>query len=600
VEHALLSLSAIIVLGIFSQWLGWRLGVPSILVLLLLGITAGPVTGFIQPDQLLGPLLFPVVSLAVAVILFEGGLSLSLKEFRAVGGVVLRLVTIGAFTSFVLVAGAARLLMDFSWELSVLLGAVLVVTGPTVIIPMLRQIRPTGQVGRILKWEGIVIDPLGAILAVLVFQAMLYKGNAPTAEIALGLLKTVLVGAAFGLAAAFAMVLLIKRDLVPDFLQNPVALMMVVASFTAANLLQSESGLLAVTVMGFAMANQKQVSVRHIIEFKESLRVMLIAVIFMLLAAHLQPRDLANLGWGSVAFLLVLVLIVRPAAVLFSALGTRLTQAEMLFISWVAPRGIVAAAVSSIFALRLQALGMPGADKLVAITFLVIIVTVTLYGLSSRPLAKRLGLAQAHPQGVLFLGGRFWVRRIAKALQEENFPVMIVDNDMRNVVATRMEGLPASYASIFSESLLDQVEIGGIGKLLAMTSNHDANSLAAMHFAHLFGRAQIFQLAPEEQKVQVELPHHLRGHTAFSREATHSHITQLFLDEWEVKKTRLSKEFDFEAFQSQYEGKVLPLFLIPEPGRLQVFADDSQLKPQAGQLLVSLVKVRKAALPPAP
>lgn len=593
-EHLLLSLSAIVVLGIFAQWLGWRLGLPSILLLLVLGIVAGPVTGFVQPDRLLGPLLFPVVSLAVAIILFEGGLSLSLKEFRAVGGIVLRLVTLGAMISFGLVAAAAHLILDLSWELAILLGAVLVVTGPTVIIPMLRQIRPTGLSGRVLKWEGIVIDPLGAILAVLVFQAIVYTGGAPATVIALTLFKTVLVGTAIGIFAAFAMIMLIKHDQIPDFLQNPVALMLVVAIFTASNLLQTESGLLAVTVMGFAMANQKQVSVRHIVEFKENLRVMLIAVIFILLAAHLHLHDLAALGWNSLAFIAVLILIVRPASVLLSTLGSRLTRNEVLFISWVAPRGIVAAAVASVFALRLRELGRPGADELVAVTFLVIIATVTLYGFSSRPLAKRLGLAQAHPQGVLFLGGRFWVRRIAKALQDEGFPVMIVDNDMRNVVATRMEGLPATYASIFSDQLLDRVEIGGIGKLLAMTSNDDANSLAAMHFAHLFGRAQVFQLAPDEQGPHMELGSHLRGRTAFAKDASHSHLTQLFIDDWEVKKTKLSKEFNLEAFRAQYGGNTLPLFLIPEPGRLQVFSAEAPLKPQPGQMLVSLVKAPPA------
>lgn len=597
VEHLLVSLSAVIVLGILAQWLGWRLRLPSILLLLVFGLIAGPVTGFLQPETLLGPLLFPVVSLAVAVILFEGGLSLSLKEFRDVGGVVLRLVTLGAMIAFALAAVAARLILQLSWELSVLLGAVLVVTGPTVIVPMLRQIRPAGLSGRVLKWEGIVIDPLGAILAVLVFQAIVYTGGAPATVIALTLLKTVAVGTVIGLLAALAMVMLIKYDLVPDFLQNPVAVMMVVASFTGSNLLQTESGLLAVTVMGFAMANQKQVSVLHIVEFKENLRVMLIAGIFILLAANLPLRDLAELGWHSAAFVAALVLLVRPAAVFVSTLGSALSRKETLFISWVAPRGIVAAAVASIFALRLQELGLPDADKLVAITFLVIIATVTLYGLTSPFLAKRLGLAQAHPQGVIFLGGRFWVRRIAKALQDENFPVMIVDNDMRNVIATRMEGLPATYASIFSEQLLDRVEIFGIGKLLAMTSNDDANSLAAMHFAPLFGRAQTYQLAPEEQKPQMELAHHLRGRTAFARRASHSHLTQLFIDDWEVKKTKLSKEFDFEAFQARYGGNTLPLFLIPEPGRLQVFTEETPPKPQPGQVLISLVKPLAPAAP---
>lgn len=282
----------------------------------------------------------PVVSLAVAMILFEGGLSLSVKEFRAIGGVVAWLVTLGAAITWLVGGLAAHWILGLNWPLAILLGAVLVVTGPTVIGPMLRFIRPTGQTGAILKWESIVIDPIGAMLAVLVFQVLIHSGEGTGMVVATIVLKTVAIGVALGVAGALVLGFCMKRDYIPDYLHNPVSVMFVVGVFTGSNLLQTESGLLSVTIMGFALANQKAVSVQHIVEFKENLRVLLIAAVFILLAAHLKPADLEQIGWASVAYLLVLVLVARPASVFMSTLGSKLSIREKLFLSWMAPRGI--------------------------------------------------------------------------------------------------------------------------------------------------------------------------------------------------------------------------------------------------------------------
>lgn len=590
-DPMLISLGAVAILGTAAQWLAWRIRLPSILLLLVFGILAGPVTGLINPKEMMGGLLYPVVTLAVAVILFEGGLSLPLKELKSVGGVVLRLVTLGMLVSWFLGSLAAHWLLGMEWSLSILLGAILVVTGPTVTIPLLRHIRPAGATGPILKWEGIVIDPLGAMLAVLVFQ-IITTSAAPMDIVAVTVGKTLLVGAVLGVVGAALMVFLLRKAWIPDALQNPVTLMFVVAVFMAAHALQHESGLLAVTLMGFAMANQKRVPVHHIVEFKENLRVMLIASVFILLAASLEPGELAKLGPGSVFFLIAVFAVMRPAAVFVATWGSKLSLKEKQFMSWLAPRGIVAAAVASIFSLRLHDAGHPGADSLVAATFLVIIATVTVYGLTAGPLAKRLGLAKANPDGVLFLGGRFWSRRIAKALKDEGYPVMVVDNDRHNVLAARMEGLPAYYASVFSEPVLEQVELGGIGKLLALTSNDDTNSLASLHFAPVFGRDQIFQLAAEEKPLKEEVGRHLRGRTAFGDGVTHILLTQKFLSDWVIKKTKLTKSFDYDAFLERYQGEAIPLFLITETGRLQVFNAESAPSPLAGQTVISLAKPR--------
>lgn len=598
VEHTLVSLSAVVTLGIAAQWLGWRLRIPSILVLLVFGIVAGPVMGWIDPDELLGPLLYPVVSLAVALILFEGGLSLSVKEFRAIGGVMAWLVTLGAAVTWLIGGLAAHWVLGLEWPLAILLGAVLVVTGPTVIGPMLRFIRPTGKTGAILKWESIVIDPIGAMLAVLVFQVLVYSGSAHEMVVATIVLKTIVIGVVFGLLGALVLGFCMKRDYIPDYLHNPVSVMFVVAVFTGSNLLQSESGLLSVTLMGFALANQKAVSVQHIVEFKENLRVLLIATMFILLAAHLKPADLEQIGWGSIGFLLVLVFIARPASVFLSTLGSKLTTKEKLFLSWMAPRGIVAAAVGSIFALRLEEVGFAGAESLVPQTFFVIIGTVALYGLTAPLVARRLGLAKEHPQGVLFMGGHYWVRDMAKMLSDEGYPVMLVDNNRHNVAAARMAGIPAFYASIFADNVLDRVEISGIGKLMAMTTNDDVNSLAALHFGPLFGRSQAYQLMPEDEKQLDAHSRHLRGRFLFGKGITHAALTQRFTEEAVIKKTKLTEDYGLEELKARYGGEVLPLFLITESGELQIFSSEGKLKPQPGHILISLIHTQAEIIDP--
>jgi len=274
---------------------------PSILFLLVFGFLAGPVTGLLDPDALLGELLLPIVSISVAIILFEGGLTLRLEELREIGGVVLALVTLGAIVTWSLAAAAAHFVLGLEVQVAVLLGAVLVVTGPTVIGPLLRHVRPTGRVADILKWEGIVIDPIGALLAVLVFEALL------------------------------------------------------VGAFVLSNHLQAESGLFAVTLMGLVLDNQKHVAVKHILDFKENLSVLIISALFILLSDRLEPSHFSHFGMESVLFLAILIFVARPTSVLTSTLRSDLDWRERLFLSWMAPRGIVAAAVASVFALKLSA-----------------------------------------------------------------------------------------------------------------------------------------------------------------------------------------------------------------------------------------------------
>lgn len=589
-EHLLISFSAVLILGIGAQWLAGRLRLPSILLLLVLGFLAGPVTGLINTEELFGELLFPIVSLAVAVILFEGGLSLRMSELPRLRGVIGRLISVGALITWLIGAVAAHYILGLDWPLSVLLGAILIVTGPTVVGPLLRQIRPKGQAANALKWEGILIDPVGAILAVLVFEAILDGefGQAP-GIIGLGVVQTLAIGVIGGLLFAGIVIVTIRRYWVPDHLHNPVTLLMVIAAFAVSNLLHPESGLLTVTVMGIFLANQNQVSIRHIVEFKENLQVLLIGTLFILLASRLELGDLLNTGWQGLVFVAILVLVARPLAVLFSTWGSKLSRKERLFLAWMAPRGIVAASVASIFAFELVASGHSGAEQLVPLTFLVIVATVTIYGLTSGPLARALGLAERNPQGVLIVGAHHFGQDVAETLGAEGFRSVLIDSDGKNVWESEQRGLQAYHGDALSEALLDELDLSGVGRLLALTSNDEVNSLASLHYRDVFSRADVYQLDISEQFAEREpVTQHLRGRSLFGADIGYDNLCALADSGARVQVTEMTEHFDYVSFQSLYGNEAMPLFLINEKEQLLIYTTEYQPIPKPGQKLVTL------------
>jgi NhaP-type Na+/H+ or K+/H+ antiporter len=593
------SLGIIIFLGIVAQWLAWRLHVPSILFLLLAGFLAGPVFGVLQPDALFGSLLFPLVSIAVALIMFEGGLTLRLREYQSIGAVVLSLITIGVLVTGISAAFFARYILGMSWQIAALLGAVLTVTGPTVIGPLLRHVRPSGRLAHILKWEGILIDPMGALLAVIVFDVIyLEELNHAAMMVVSGLAKMIIVGGAIGFLSARLLVFLLKRFWIPDFLKESVTLSLVVASFTLSNAIQHEAGLFTVTIMGLFLDNQREVVVKDIVNFKESLRVLLIGSLFVILSARIDLVSITPHILPAAIFLSALVFVARPLSVFISTARSKLNLKEKLFISWMAPRGIVAAAVASLFALRLSESGIDyaGVDLLATITFFVISGTVVLYGLTAKPLAKMLGLAESAPQGVLIMGGHAWAREIAQELQQNKVKVFLLDNNRSAVSKAKMAGLRACHGDALSERALDEVDLDGIGKLLALTHNDQANALAVLNFSEVFEREELYQLAPEHlsgaKNEEDDSPMHLRGRYLFSREMYYRSLSDKFREGMRMATTLMTEEFTFENFINGYSGKAVPMFLLNESGRLRVFSDDKELQPRAGHKVIALVPAK--------
>ncbi|MGE3803380.1 MAG: cation:proton antiporter [Gemmataceae bacterium] len=592
-ETILLSLVGLVVVGIGSQWLAWYLKLPSILLLLASGFVVGPVLDLLDPDDFLGDLLFPLVSLAVALILFEGGLSLRLRHLREAGTALWSLLSVGVLVTWALGTLGALYILGWDWPKALLMGSILIVTGPTVVGPLLRHIRPAGRVGPIANWEGIIVDPIGAVVAVLVYNATIAAPETPglgslTFTTAIGIVDMILVGGAVGLASAALLITLLRKYWVPDSLQSPFVLMLVLAVFGLANAIEHEAGLLAVTIMGLVMANQRWVPIKHIVEFKENLRVLLITALFLVLMARLEWDEFVNWSGAGLLFAAWLILVVRPASVWLATAYTGLTRKERLFLAWMAPRGIVAASVASVFALRL---GNQDGVGLAPVTFLVIIATVTVYGFTAFPLARRLGLASADPQGVLIASATPGNRAIAHALKEAGFRALLFDTRRDHVTQSKLEGLECVYGSIFAHESIENLDLSGIGRFLALTSNDEVNSLGALGFTEMFGRAEVYQLPPASLASNSETEALvIHGRVLFAAGANHEYLSRRFSEGAVIKRTRLTKEFDYAAFRQLYGESALVMFVVQPKGTLTICTVDTpvaNLKPD--QTIIAMV-----------
>ncbi|TCK18732.1 sodium/proton antiporter (CPA1 family) [Thiogranum longum] len=591
-ESIVLSIAAIGVLALACQWFAWWVKLPAILFLLLSGLLVGPVYGWINPDALFGDLLFPLVSLSVAVILFEGSLTLRFSEIKGLEHVVRRMVSSGMLVTWTVTTLATFTLLDTSFQMALLFGALTVVTGPTVIIPLLRTVRPVAHLANILRWEGIVIDPLGALLAVLVFEfIVLGSGGAAFGHTLLLFAEQILTGVVFGAAAGYALGVVLRRYWLPEFLHNAAALMVVFGVFALSNHMRAESGLLTVTVMGIWLANMKDVNVEGILDFKETLSIVLISGLFIILAARVDFNAVTALGWGALGVLLIMQFVARPLKILVSTWGSTLTWRERAMLAWVAPRGIVAAAVAALFALQLEQQGNEQASMLVPMTFIVIIGTVALQSVTARLVAVALGVAEPEPRGFLIVGGNPLARAIAVALQKQDIRVLLADTSWSNVRAAMMENIPAFYGMVVSEYADRRLDLVGIGQLLALSSVQEENALAVMRYRTEFGATNIYslQVTPEKEgSAKTGKP--LYGHIAFGEDVSYTQLSSMLSKGAEIHSTALTDEFGFNEYYKQHYGRAVPLFAINPRGKLFVYTADNNLKPTAGWTIISLIE----------
>jgi NhaP-type Na+/H+ or K+/H+ antiporter/Trk K+ transport system NAD-binding subunit len=514
----MLELGGVIILGILAQWFAWKLKIPAILPLLLIGLLVGPIsaeflsedgTKWIEPvwngeEGLFGGKnLYYFVSLSISIILFEGGLTLKFKEIKNVGPLVItKLITLGSLVTFFGAGIAAHYIFNLSWEISFLFSALIIVTGPTVITPILRNIPLRKDISAILKWEGILIDPIGALVAVLVFEFISVGAGGDytkTALIEFG--KIVLFGSTFGFTFAHALNFAINKQWIPHYLLNVFALASVLGVFVLSDSFSHESGLLAVVIMGMVLGNSKSKYLKDLLYFKESLSILLISILFILLSANINFEDLMLIyKWETLALFAVVVFIIRPIGVLLSTYKSALTFKEKMFISWVGPRGIVAAGIASLFGLTLVFKGIVDAEYITPLVFMIVMGTVLLNATTARLFAKITGVFLKNSNGILIVGASEVSQLIGIYLKNNNRHVVLIDSNQTNIAKAKSLGIEALMTDIYSDSLEDNIELNDIGFLMALTASADINKYAIHKFKNHFGENGAFRLVTEEEK----------------------------------------------------------------------------------------------------
>ncbi|MDX1461986.1 MAG: sodium:proton antiporter [Marinirhabdus sp.] len=618
----MLELAGIIILGILAQWVAWKFKIPAILPLILIGLFVGPISTFISEDgtQWIQPIwntekgffpgesLFYFVSLAIGIILFEGGLTLKLGEVKKVGGVIGKLISLGSIITFFGGGVAAHYIFGLNWQISFLFAALIIVTGPTVITPILRNIPLKKDVSAVLKWEGILIDPIGALVAVLVFGFITVNvptgleevateavndhgsGGAYTKHALLEFGKIIVIGFAFGLAGGFAMYHAVKRKVIPHYLLNVASLSMVLLIFVLSDLFAHESGLLSVVVMGMFLGNANLPNLKELLYFKESLSVLLISILFILLAANISIDDLMLIyNWKTAILFALIIFVVRPIGVLLSTLGSDLKMNEKLFISWVGPRGIVAAGIASLFGTKLVEMGVPGAEYITPLVFGLVLVTVLLNATTARLVASLLGVFLKKSEGIMIVGASRVSRLIASYLQKNNRHVVLVDANRSNIEKAKELGLDAINANIYNDDLTDNIELSDVGYLLAMTGNDEINRQAMQRFGKQFGENGTFRLMTSEELLNNK---EFNQNDVFSNSHDYIRFTEVARDYPSIQEIEVDDNSKFmnvlNAIRENEEA--IPLFIKDPGGNLKLIDTLSEFDVDQGSVIAYLGK----------
>lgn len=602
----MLELAGLIILGILAQWVAWRLKIPAILPLILIGLFVGPVSTLLSEDgtKWLEPIwngeegifpgesLFYFVSLAIAVVLFEGGLTLRKKEVSNIGPVILKLITVAVIITFVGAGFAAHFIFDLSWQISFLFAALVIVTGPTVIAPILRNIPLKKDISSILRWEGILIDPIGALVAVLVFEFIrIEDGHDFTSRALMEFGRIVLFGFTFGFAFAHALVYAIKKNVIPHYLLNVVTLATVIGVFVLADTFAHESGLLAVVIMGMVMGNINLPNLKELLYFKESLSILLVSILFILLAANMQLEEILLVFDVKALYLFAaIVFILRPLGVFLSSINSGLSFREKLFISWVGPRGIVAAGIASLFGLRLARQGVPGAEYITPLVFMVVLGTVLLNATTARYIASLLGVFLRDSKGILIVGASSISRLIAKYLQDNERHVVLIDSNPDNIRKAKDLGIEAMEESVYSDDLLNNIELNDVGYIMAITGNSDINKTAISKFSSQFGEKGSFRVISSDE---MNNPEKNPPEGLFSHTDDYIKLTEVSRKYPTIHEMVVNSRAHYEGLIeiSKTDPDIIPLFVKTASGELEIIpSHSSEVEINEGYRLVYLGK----------
>ncbi|MEO0501191.1 MAG: cation:proton antiporter [Pseudomonadota bacterium] len=587
-----IKLAAIGAIGISAQWIAWRTGWPAIALMLAGGILAGPVTGFIDPLEDFGELYQPAVKLAVAVILFEGGLSLDFRELRQAGWAVFRLTTFGVVFAWALGTAALYYAAGIALEPAILFAGILVVTGPTVIGPMLRQLRIGNRARDILKWEGIVNDPIGALLAVLTLAYISYssmnEGN-PIADIGLQVGGASLFAIGLGVALAFFVGYLFPRGLVPEFLKVPVVFGLVIVGFVVADAIEHETGLLTVTAMGIALANMHLDSFGEMRRFKESVTILLLSGVFVILSATLDWELIQRFELRFTLFLVVLLFIVRPVAVLASLVFSSVPWKERLFIAWIAPRGVVCVAITGLFAIRLEELGYVDSAALMPLAFAVVITTIIAHGFSAKWVAQRLGIDQGPGRSILIVGATPWSMELAEALTKREVPVVLADTSFLALRRARQRGIETHHGEALEAIHETHLDIFSFQAVIAATDNDAYNSLICAELGPEIGRNKVFQVGTEDEGSVKQLPAALKGRMLMTSAAGLIELLSRQEKGWQFRQTRIGEKYTLGDLKKRLSGKSEILAVVKANGLVSFFTNAAKPTVAEGDYVIAYI-----------
>lgn len=585
----------ILVLGIGSQWVSWKYRMPAIVVMSLAGLIAGPFLGFMNPEESFGALYDPFISIAVAIILFEGSLNLSFKELRGLGKPVFRIATVGAFIAWILGSLTAHYMAGLSWEVAFVIGGLFIVTGPTVILPLLRQSKLKPRPAKILKWEGIIVDPIGVLLAVFAFEIItIFTTDTKN-------MTTLLL---FFLASLFAVFLgwfcgrfigwMFETGYIPEFLKSPAVFVVVIFAFTISDEIIHGTGLLAVTAMGMTLANMGISSLNDFRHFKENISILLISAIFIMLASSLKLETIIQIfSPNIIGYVILMMFAVRPLSIFLSTVGTGLSIQEKSLVGWIAPRGIVALTVSSYFASILKDAGYVDAELLTTLTFGLVFFTVVAHGFSIGPMAKKLNLSLEGNPGVIIIGSNPFTTGLAMSFQKMKSPVLVVDSSWENLRHARRAGIPFYHGEILSEQTEYNLDTIPYDFIIAATDYHSYNALVCTTFMPEYGRTNVFKVDPNEGENNVDIVSKVGGRSLCKEEISLDDFNEKIEQHYVFRQTTLTEKFDYEKYIEEKEAESVFIYFQKPTGQIHFYADDMRITPAIGDTIVSLTPPSK-------
>lgn len=571
------------------QWFAWKMRFPVIILLTLFGLILGPIFSVLHTKEVFGDLLNPLIELVVAIILFEGGLSLKFHEFKKVSQGLVRLFTVSIIVQVSLIAWWAYRFASFDFTIALILGCLLIVTGPTVIIPALREARLKPRISHYLKWEGIVNDPVGAMLAIITLQLILHKE--PSFQgFAINLFKGNVVAFIFSFALYKSIKWMSKRALIPEFLKIPSFLCLVLIQFVFANYIQQGAGLLAVTIFGILIGNSGLEVVHELRKFKESLTTFSVSVIFIILASTLEIRDWTAIELKHIILILMISFVIRPLSIYISTIKSGMSFKEQALIGLYGPKGIVAASVAGIIGIQLTEAGFKEGHLFLPIVFSVIILTVIVHSFALKPLAKFLSLTHVKKNGVLIVGASPFSVQLALKLKELDIPVMISDSTWNRLANARQVGVEVHYGEILTDRNHDEPDLTSYNYLLAMTEDNSYNILLCQVLGHDFGTDHVYAL-PSDDDFFSEVREEEEKLLRFKEKPLYATLLRLFHHGNTFRVSSITNEYSYDDFLSDHmQDCLVPMLFIRETGRIEFYSGYDNLKPIVGDKVIYYTK----------